>query len=74
VECRGLGSPVGSLQTAEGGKSGGMNNFPGWLGLPWLVVFLFMMIWTPKTKRGWYLAGLILVCQTAVVLYLHFSK
>jgi hypothetical protein len=51
-----------------------MNNFPRWLGLPWLVVFLFLMIWTPKTKKGWYLAGFILFCQTAVVLYLHFSK
>jgi len=58
---------------SEGGKSG-MNNFPGWLELPWLVAFLFLMIWAPKTKKGWYLAGFILACQTAVLLYIHFSK
>lgn len=51
-----------------------MNHFPEWLALPWLVAFLLVMIWTPKTKKGWYLVLSILVCQAAVVLYLRFSK
>ena len=65
---------LGVIWIAEGGKSGSMSRFPEWLALPWVVVFIGMMIWTPKTRKGWYLAASILVCQTAVVLYLQFSS
>lgn len=49
-------------------------NWPTWLSLPWLVMFIWMMIWTPKKKKGWYLAGFVLCCQVAVLLYFHYSK
>ncbi len=51
-----------------------MTKIEGWLSLPWLVMFVWMMIWTPKTKRGWYLAGLIIACQLGLLLYIRCSK
>jgi len=49
-------------------------NWPMWLSLPWVVVFIWMMLWTPKTKKGWYLVGFVFCCQLAVLLYFRYSK
>jgi len=38
-------------------------NWPMWLSLPWVVVFIWMMLWTPKTKKGWYLVGFVFVAN-----------
>jgi len=42
--------------------------------LPWLVMFLRVMFWTPKTRREWYLQAALIGCQLAILLYAYHSK
>jgi len=51
-----------------------MTKVDGWLSLAWLVIFIWMMLWTLKTKRGWYLACAVVGFQLALLLYIHASR
>jgi hypothetical protein len=51
-----------------------MTQADSWLLLPWIVSFFWIMLWIPKTKKGWYLAFFVIVCQSAILIYLHYSK
>jgi hypothetical protein len=75
VERRGLGYPLGSLRAAEGGKSGmtKIEDWPTWLqwavAVPNAVILLALLRWTPKTKKGWYIAGSLLAIEAIFFIF-----
>jgi hypothetical protein len=52
-------------------RRSGMTKIEEWLTVPWFVVFVWMMIWTPKTRKGWYVAFFVIGCQIAILLYIR---
>jgi hypothetical protein len=51
-----------------------MTKVEEWFSVPWLIIFIWMMVWTPKTRRGWYVALFVIACQLAVLffVFVHF--